>query len=247
MGKRITGTKTSLDYKNIQEFFENRGKGKELKSKYNYVLYQDDCPGLAEKRDAWEKEKISGLLHLEKGQRVLDIGCGIGRWGELLLERGLYYAGIDGSPRMVQMAEENLEAYQGKKLMAGMFQEFRYCLEKAGETEAFDKVFVNGVFMYLDDGDYLQALKDIHGICAPCCEIYIKESMGTEERLTLDNVYSESLSQDYSAVYRAISEYRQTLSEEFSRDFTLVSEGRLFPVEMENRAGTTDYYFIWKR
>ena len=27
MGKRITGTKTSLDYKNIQEFFENRGKG----------------------------------------------------------------------------------------------------------------------------------------------------------------------------------------------------------------------------
>ena len=188
MGKRITGTKTSLDYKNIQEFFENRGKGKELKSKFNYVLYQDDCPGLAEKRDAWEKEKISGLLHLEKGQRVLDIGCGIGRWGELLLERGLYYAGIDGSPRMVQMAEENLEAYQGKKLMAGMFQEFRYCLEKAGETEAFDKVFVNGVFMYLDDGDYLQALKDIHGICAPCCEIYIKESMGTEERLTLDNV-----------------------------------------------------------
>ena len=92
-----------------------------------------------------------------------------------------------------------------------------------------------------------QALKDIHGICAPCCEIYIKESMGTEERLTLDNVYSESLSQDYSAVYRAISEYRQTLSEEFSRDFTLVSEGRLFPVEMENRTGTTDYYFIWKR
>lgn len=247
MGRRVKGSKASLDYKKIQEFFENRGRGKGLKSKYNYVLYQDDCPGLAEKRDAWEKEKISGLLCLEKGQRVLDIGCGIGRWGELLLEKGLYYTGIDGSPRMVQMAEENLEAYPGKKLMAGMFQGFRACLEEAGETEAFDKVFVNGVFMYLNDGDYLQALKDIHCICAPHCEVYIKESMGTEGRLTLDNVYSGSLSQDYSAVYRATSEYRQTLSEEFSSDFTLVSEGRLFPAEMENRAETTDYYFIWRR
>lgn len=71
MGKRITGTKTSLDYKNIQEFFENRGKGKELKSKYNYVLYQDDCPGLAEKGMPGRKRKYQGCCTWKKGRGCL--------------------------------------------------------------------------------------------------------------------------------------------------------------------------------
>ena len=86
MGDRITGSRVDLDYKDVQRFFDTRGENKQLGSKYNYVLYQDDCPELAVKRDLQEKEKISQMLSLECGQRVLDIGCGIGRWGEYLLE-----------------------------------------------------------------------------------------------------------------------------------------------------------------
>ena len=247
MNQRITGEKVDLDYTNVREFFDRRGENKQLGNKYNYVLYQDDCPELAVKRDLQEKEKISRILHLEAGQRVLDIGCGIGRWGEYLLEKGMYYVGIDGSCKMIERAEVNLKGYPDKKLLAGVFQELPDCLKMAGEEEPFDLIFVNGVFMYLNDGDYGQALKDMHKICAGHCELYIKESMGIEKRLTLDRIYSESLTQDYSAIYRSVAEYRQTLAEEFSSDFRLVKEGRLFEEELENRAETTDYYFIWKR
>ncbi len=117
----------------------------------------------------------------------------------------------------------------------------------AGEEGQFDMVFVNGVFMYLNDGDYRQALKDIHNVCAEHCELYIKESMGIVKRLTLNQIYSESLTQDYSAIYRSVEEYRQTLVEEFSSDFSLVTEGRLYEEELTNRKETMDYYFVWKR
>ncbi len=65
--------------------------------------------------------------------------------------------------------------------------------------------------------------------------------------MTLKQIYSESLSQSYSAIYRSIEEYRESLSNEFETDFTLISEGRLFDQELENRAETVDYYYIWKR
>ena len=247
MGDRITGSRVDLDYKDVQRFFDTRGENKQLGSKYNYVLYQDDCPELAVKRDLQEKEKISQMLSLECGQRVLDIGCGIGRWGEYLLEKGLYYVGIDGSPEMIERACENLKDYVEKKLIVGVFQEFLDRLREQGEEMPFDKVFVNGVFMYLNDKDYVQALKDIHSVCAGHCELYIKESMGVEGRLTLNQIYSESLTQDYSAIYRSIEEYRESLKREFAGDFRMVAEGQLFADDLTNRKETTDYYFIWKR
>lgn len=247
MSQRIIGDKVDLDYRNIQEFFDRRGEKKKLGSKYNYVLYQDDCPELAVKRDLQEKEKISQILHLEAGQRVLDIGCGIGRWGEYLLEKGIYYVGIDGSHKMIERAEKNLKGYSERKLIKGVFQELPGCLKMAGEEKPFELVFVNGVFMYLNDKDYRQALKDIHNVCAEHCELYIKESMGIVKRLTLNQIYSESLAQNYSAIYRSVKEYRQTLMEEFLHDFSLVAEERLYEEELINREETIDYYFVWKR
>ena len=148
---------------------------------------------------------------------------------------------------MIERAERNLRNYTEKKLIVGVFQKFLSRLKENDETIPFDKIFVNGVFMYLNDKDYAQALKDIHSVCAQHCELYIKESMGIEKRLTLNQIYSESLTQNYSAIYRSIEEYRKTLIEEFSKDFAIVDEGQLFEEELTNRTETTDYYFVWKR
>lgn len=247
MNQRIIGDKVDLDYGSIQEFFEGRGENKQLSNKYNYVLYQDDCPELAIQRDLQEKEKISHILTFEKGQRVLDIGCGIGRWGEYLLEKGLYYVGIDGSSKMIERAKENLKEFSQKNLQVGIFQDFLEVLKQSGEIEKFDKIFVNGVFMYLNDTDYEQALRDIYSVCKEHCELYLKESMGVEKRLTLNQIYSESLTQNYSAIYRSIEEYRESFERQFGADFELVIEEQLFEDGLTNRKETTDYYFVWRR
>ncbi len=247
MGKRIINDEVDINYQAVQDFFNSRGENEKLVHKYNYVLFQDDNPELAIQRDEQEKSKICTLLDFKPDQRALDIGCGVGRWGEEICKRGLYYVGIDGSRALVERAEENLQAFPNKKLLVGLFQSFLDVLRNAGEEKKFQLIFVNGVFMYLNDLDFRHALDDIKRVCDTSCQIYVKESMGVEERLTLDQIYSDSLQQKYSAIYRSIDEYRAALAGAFEPDFRLISEGELFDASLHNRKETTDFYLIWKR
>lgn len=62
MAKRIIGDKVAIDYAGVQRFFDERSANDGLKSKYNYVLFQDDNPKLAIERDNAEKEKVGPVL-----------------------------------------------------------------------------------------------------------------------------------------------------------------------------------------
>ena len=247
MKNRMIGEPVDLNYSSVRKFFEERGENDALENKYNYVLFQDQEPELAVRRDREEKAKIGTLLSLDVPVRVLDIGCGIGRWGEYLLERGAYYVGIDGSAKMIEHAEANLGDYPAKKLLTGVFQDLPIILEKAGETVPFDLILVNGVFMYLNDVDFQRALKVVKEVGGKGSTFYIKESMSIEQRLTLNNFFSDGLKQYYSAIYRSVKEYRDSFQKAFVPEYILVQEGALFDEELRNHKETIDYYFIWKR
>ena len=249
MPGRVYGKKIDIDYGDTLDFCENRGDGKELGSKYNYVLFQDDTPEIAVERDRQEKEKICSVLDWGSGGTVLDIGCGIGRWGEAVLEKGWKYTGIDYSRKLLGVAEENLKGYGSMKtLLHGSFQEFKETLLKEGVEEKFQKVFINGVMMYINDADLEKGLGDVLGICRSRCQVYLKESMASSGRLTLDSFHSDSLSQDYTAIYRDITEYKELVGRYFVQDgFAIKEEGALFEEGLRNREETLDYYFILER
>lgn len=80
----------------------------------------------------------------------------------------------------------------------------------------------------------------------PRAKLSLRKAWG-EERLTQDQIYSDSLHQKYSAIYRSIDEYRIILTEVFEPEFRLVSEGKLFDASLHNRKESTDYYLIWKK
>ena len=249
MPGRVYGEKVDIDYGSTLDFFENRGDGKEFGSKYNYVLFQDDAPEIAVKRDRQEKEKICSVLDWEGGGTVLDIGCGIGRWGEAVLEKGWKYTGIDYSSKLLGVAEENLKGYGSMKtLLHGSFQEFKETLLKEGVEGKFQKVFINGVMMYINDADLEKGLGDVLEACSSRCQVYLKESMASSGRLTLDSFHSDSLSQDYTAIYRDITEYKEFVGRYFVQNgFAIKEEGALFEEGLRNRKETLDYYFILER
>lgn len=245
---RISGRSVDIDYNNTLDFFNSRGVDKKLEHKYNYVLFQDDNPELAILRDKQEKEKIGALLEWTRDETVLDIGCGVGRWGEEILSKGLNYVGVDYSENLLKIAEDNLKAYSNKTLLHASFQEFSQTLLQNKINIKFDKIFINGVMMYLNDTDLQKGLEDVLDSCAEHCELYLKESMGVEKRLTLSDFYSDSLSHNYTAIYRSIAEYKELFQANFiEHGFTVISEGALFEENLQNRKETLDYYFILKR
>src|SRR3972149_2314210 len=62
--------------------------------------------------DPWPRADLVGTLRplLEPGDEVLDLACGDGALGELLLARGLRYRGVDSTPEMVAAAKRRLGA-----------------------------------------------------------------------------------------------------------------------------------------
>lgn len=247
MAKRIIGDKVAIDYAGVQRFFDERSANDGLKSKYNYVLFQDDNPKLAIERDNAEKEKVGPVLR--GGTSVLDIGCGIARWGEYFLSNGISYTGIDASSQMVARGRENLAAIDSTvtyQLYVGYAQDTVSVLREQGAATKYDVILVNGVLMYLNDADIAQTLAAINELATANATIYLKESMGIEHRLTLDEIQSEALGQSYSAIYRSIAEYDRLFSAAFDHDFSLLEQGPLFEDTMRNHRETLDYYFIWR-
>lgn len=87
-----------------------------------------------------------------KDKKVLEVGCGIGRWAEFLTKRGIDYTGIDISPKMVKVAKQ--------RVLNGKF------FVSSGETldfedETFDLAFSITVLHHIPYEGKLKMIKEI--------------------------------------------------------------------------------------
>lgn len=57
-----------------------------------------------------QRRALEPWLKVVPGMRVLDVGCGIGRWSRLLAARGACVTGVDLSPTMIAEAERRAQA-----------------------------------------------------------------------------------------------------------------------------------------
>jgi ubiquinone/menaquinone biosynthesis C-methylase UbiE len=244
---RIIEDKVEVSDKNVHDFFENR-VNKKLFHRYNLVNYQDNNPELALERDVLEKNKILPMLSINADYRVLDIGCGVGRWGDALsqiLTQGVY-VGVDYSAELIKVAKEYSmnDVNNNRKYLVGSFQNLTDVLKDNGVDRFFDVVLINGVLMYINDSDIDRCLGSISGLVKSTAKVYIKESVSLRSRLTLKEIFSNELGSVYSAIYRGKDEYDRLIRNNMS-GFSVLSEGATFEeTNLNNRKETTSYYWI---
>jgi len=92
-------------------------------------------------------------LRLSRGTRVLDVGCGIGRWSRRLAARGAEVTGIDFSPTMIAEAGR-LAALQGVAQRCRFSVQDLAALDAAGR---FDVVLSVTVLQHILDPRALRA------------------------------------------------------------------------------------------
>ncbi len=246
---RIVGNHCDIDNDRTHAFFEER-TGKKLPHRYNYVIYQDSNPELALERDRYEKEKMLPFLAVREDSRILDIGCGVGRWADELTKHlnGGCYIGVDYSEGLLQIAKEAHPDTAQCRFLHGSFQQTGTLLKEEKAPDAYDVILINGVLMYINDDEIADCLAEADRLTLNGGRIYIKESVGIEKRFTLKDFYSRELTHNYNAIYRSIAEYTELLKAAFPEArYEICSMGETWKQEQENRKETTSYYWILKK
>ena len=242
---RIYGKKIDLDATHVREFFERRGGMVSSAHPLTSVMYQDQNPELAERRDIFEKTRVIPLLDLSPGAVVLDIGCGIGRWADALVGKIYRYHGIDFSESLVGVAwrRNNTRGVSFQVLAA---QDLNPSILNMIERPSH--VLIAGVLIYLNDADLERTLVSVAGCCAEATLVYIREPVARVERLTLADFVSKELQSTYNAIYRTEAElldaFRTCLS---PFGFRVTLNEQLYPEDMNNRSETAQRIFMLQR
>lgn len=239
-------SKPRIDKDSVAKFFDERAQKVESVGLTRAVIYQDKHPDLAEKRDAAEKARLLPILELHHDARILDVGCGTGRWTAELAGGTAYYHGIDFSPGLIEHARASHP--QSTKLKFSVAPAERYSLQTLGESQPFDRILCCGVMIYLNDEDVAAAYRCMASVASRKCRIVLREPVGMRERLTIKEHFSDELEQSYNAIYRTQRELEDCMTGTlFASGFRIAGQGDVYEAELNNRAETIQRWMVLER
>lgn len=240
--------KPSIEKEKLEVFFKGRAKRINTIGPVRAVIYQDKHPDLAERRDRAEKEKIMPLMKINQKNRVLDIGCGTGRWANILSKNVEHYHGIDFNADFINYSMENFKNIPSMKFTVASAENFN--LEILKEKYGFDLILCFGVLIYLNDDDVFKLFDSIKLVAKNKCRVIIREPFAIENRLTIINHFSEDMDQEYNAIYRTYDEFKEMFSRSsLNPGFEIVDHGNVYEPELRlnNRAETIQQWLILER
>jgi ubiquinone/menaquinone biosynthesis C-methylase UbiE len=106
--------------------------------------------------DFCQRRALAPWFDVPAGTRVLDVGCGVGRWSCLLASRGALVTGVDLSPTMISQARRRAQA-------RGLSDRCRFIVQDAARLEigeSFDLILCVTMLQHMLD---LSALRSALG------------------------------------------------------------------------------------
>jgi ubiquinone/menaquinone biosynthesis C-methylase UbiE len=237
LGARVFRENRVINYERTLAFFEARAKTA-VTNPLTATMYQS--PALADRRNQAEKQIAIPLMDLRFNDRVLDLGCGSGRWALDITPSVSAYLGLDFSEGLLKIARAQIPAATFQCMPVNAID-----IDALIVAPPFKLVICSGILAYLNDRDVTSVFASVSQIAAPESRFYIREPIAKSERLTLDDYWSEELGASYSAVYRTRFEYLDLFSS--LRGFQVREEGEPFPPELQNRAETEQHFFLLER
>jgi len=102
--------------------------------------------------DFCQRRALEPWLKVGPAARVLDVGCGVGRWSRLLAARGACVTGVDLSPTMIAEAERRAAA-------SGLASRCRFMVQDSSALEAggpFDLILCVTMLQHILEVDALR-------------------------------------------------------------------------------------------
>lgn len=228
----------------VAQFFKQRAEKAGQLGHIQAVIYQDKNPDLANQRDAAEKAKLLPLLNLKGTESVLDVGCGTGRWADVIAPLCNRYLGTDFSQELIDIS---INRFSNTKKTSFL------CISAdniSNDTihDKFQIILSLGLFIYLNDDELTSAIKGYATVAADSCKILLREPVGTSARLTIQEHFSEDMEQVYNAIYRTEDELMTLIEQELlSTGFSLSGMGDVYESALNNRSDTKQKWFLLEK
>ena len=170
---------------------------------------------------AAERVKLQKIIQPKGNETVLDLGAGTGQWSFFLAPQVEKVTAVEYSRPMFEIALKlgNDGGHENVEFVNCSAQEF-------SSSKKFDLIIASGLFIYLNDDDYHEALKVCRDSAKPNARLLVRDATGLGSRYQLNSKYSEELSAEYSAIYRTREEYIASIE---SFGFKLLCEDDMFP------------------
>ncbi|MGY3667113.1 MAG: class I SAM-dependent methyltransferase [Roseburia sp. 1XD42-69] len=248
--KRIYGKVSTINTDEVKQLYAERsGRSKTVHVDSPVVLSGDVDVENIELWTSWELKKWFPQLLLNEDSTVFELGFGTGRMTKYIVPLVKQYVGIDYVEEFVKIAQER-DDIQRKENAIFLNADFKSFLDNRRQMELpeFTHFFLSGgVFMYMNDDVVEECIEKMEGMLAKNSKIYLSEPIALLERLTLDSFYSESLSHNYSAIYRTEEEYKNMFQPLFDKGFQLKVSELFFENDIKKQKETQQWMFIMER
>jgi SAM-dependent methyltransferase len=235
-----------VDKKKIKKFFLERANKHDNKNPLKSVIYQDKNPKLAKERDNFEKKRIQKILNISKDDTILDVGCGIGRWAESFSEVAKNYVGVDYIDDFIKIA--NLKYIDKDNLHFICLEGSELSNSKVKSYSPYTVFMILGLHPYIDDEECYDIFKKLIALSAENSQIIIREPIGVEKEIVLDNVWSEDMETYYTAKYRTHNWFIKMFNDIiYPKGFKLNLDEALYPDHLNNRIETKQHLFCLKK
>lgn len=249
--KRVYKNKINIDETSIKNFYESRAIEKvDIDIDAPVVLCGDNDKGKIYEWTKFEVENRLKLLKLDSGSRVLELGCGTGRISKFIVNKVKEYIGVDYVKEFIDIINGREDIKKGEQIhfLNLSFSDIVENPKILPTKNKFNRFIISGgVFMYINDEALEYGLKKLINLLDEECTIYISEPISINERLTLDNFYSENLECEYSAIYRNRNEYNKIFEAFYKANFKLKLNEEFFYNDIKLQKETKQWMFLLER
>jgi SAM-dependent methyltransferase len=141
-----------------------------------------------------EWSRFLKIARLKRGMRVLELGCGGGRWTTAIARKVGSVTGVDFSAEMVAIAEKNARHADLDNVAFAVARAQEFAV-----SESFDLIYLSGVDQYIDDDDMQKLLGHARSMLAPGGILIDRVTISHGARLFSDDG-------GYQAIYRTAKE-----------------------------------------
>lgn len=135
------------------------------------------------------------LSYLQKGDKILDLGCGSGRDSLYFKQKGFKVKSIDGSAKMCEFSSRLLN----ERVEQINFLELNY------ENE-FDGIFACASLLHLNNIDLLKVLRKIVIALKNNAYLYASFKYGSSERMKKERYFNDMTEEKFNNILNNIHE-----------------------------------------